>query len=100
LPLEAFLDTHIGAAAVLAKIAEAYRDDDRVAIAVIDNSRGRGNAAQSDVGFVKSAASKYRREELRGSLLNALDAAYEKGKRGQKEGISESIYKGIKGHAP
>jgi hypothetical protein len=100
LPLEAFLDTHIGAAAVLAKIAEAHRDDDRVAIAVIDNSRGRGKAAPSDIGFVKSAAAKYRRDELREALLSALETAYEKGKRGQKEGISESIYRGIKGHAP
>jgi hypothetical protein len=99
LPLEAFLDTHIGAAAVLAKIAEAYRNDDRVAIAVIDNSRGRGNAAPSDIEFVKNAAGKYRREELREKLLNALEAAYEKGKRGQKDGISEAIYRGIKGHA-
>jgi hypothetical protein len=100
LPLEAFLDTHIGAAAVLAKIAEAYRGNDSVAIAVIDNSRGRGNAAQSDIEFVKSAASKYRREELRRSLSEALDAAYENGKRGEKDGISEGIYRGIKGNAP
>jgi hypothetical protein len=100
LPLEAFLDTHIGAAVVLPKVAEAYRGNDRVAIAVIDNSRGRGKAAQSDIEFVKMAAGKYRREELRVKLFDALDAAYEKGRRGEKDGISEAIYKGIKGHAP
>jgi hypothetical protein len=39
LPLEVFLDTHIGSAEVLEKIALAYKGDSRVAIAVIDNSR-------------------------------------------------------------
>jgi len=100
LPLEAFLDTHMGAADVLVKIAAAYRDDDRVAIAIIDNSRGRGNAALSDIEFVKAAAAKYRRQELRAKLSSALDEAYEKGKRSEKDGISEAVYRGIKGHAP
>ena len=99
LPLDVFLDTHIGAANVLEKIAAAYRGNDRVAIAVIDNSRGRGNAAPSDIGFVKSAAGKYRREELKAKLSAALDEAYEKGKRGEKDGISEVVYKATKGHA-
>jgi Zeta toxin len=100
LPLEAFLATHIGAAEVLPKIAAAYRNDDRVAIAVIDNSRGRGNAGASDIEFVKAAAAKYSREELKAKLSEALDQAYEKGKRGDKAGISEAVYRGIKGHAP
>ena len=99
LPLEVFLDTHIGAAEVLEKIAETYKGDDRVAIAVIDNSRGRGNAAPSNLAFVKSAAGKYRREELKAKLSAALDDAYEKGKKGGKDGISEAVYKAIKGNA-
>ena len=64
LPLEAFLDTHLGALEVIAKIADAYKSNDKVAIAVIDNSRGRGNAALSDLEFVKAATAKYRRDEL------------------------------------
>jgi Zeta toxin len=100
LPLEVFLDTHMGAADVLVKIAAIYKDDDRVAIAVIDNSRERGNASVSNVEFVKAAAAKYRRQELRARLSNALDEAYEKGKRSEKDGISEAVYRGIKGHAP
>ena len=99
LPLEVFLDTHIGAADVLEKIAAAYGGNDRVAIAVIDNSRGRGNAAPSEIGFVKNAAGKYRREELKAKLSKALDEAYEKGKKGEKDGISEAVYRAIKGHA-
>jgi Zeta toxin len=99
LPLEVFLDTHIGAAEALEKLAQTYDGDDRVAIAVINNSRGRGNAAPSNIAFVKSAAGKYRREELRAKLSVALDEAYEKGKKGEKDGISETVYKAIKGGA-
>lgn len=100
LPLEAFLDTHIGAAEVLAKISDAYKNDDRVAIAVIDNSRGRGDAALSDIAFVKKSAGKYSRQELKAKLSKALDEAYEKGKRGEKGGISEAVYNAIKESAP
>ena len=99
LPLEVFLDTHIGAAEVLEKIAQAYKGNDKVAIAVIDNSRGRGNAAPSDIAFVKNAAGKYRRAELKAKLSAALDEAYEKGKKREKDGISEAVYKAIKGPA-
>lgn len=99
LPLEAFLATHIGAAEVLAKLSDAYKNDDRVAIAVIDNSRGRGNAALSDIAFVKKSAGKYSRQELKAKLSKALDEAYEKGKKGEKGGISEAVYKSIKGDA-
>ena len=99
LPLEVFLDTHIGSAEVLEKIAQAYRGDNRVAIAVIDNSRGRGNAGPSDIGFVKIAAGKYRRQELKAKLSAALEEAYENGKKGERDGISEAVYKAIKGHA-
>ena len=100
LPLEAFLDTHIGAAEVLAKISDAYKNDDRVAIAVIDNSRGKGDAALSNIAFVKKSAGKYSRQELKAKLSKALDEAYEKGKRGEKGGISEAVYNSIKGSAP
>jgi Zeta toxin len=96
LPLEAFLDTHMGAADVLEKLAAAYQGNDKVAIAVIDNSRGRGNAGPSDIGFVKVAAEKYRRDELKAKLSAALDEAYEKGKKGEKDGISEAVYRAIK----
>jgi hypothetical protein len=99
LPLEVFLDTHIGAAEVLEKISQAYKGNDKVAIAVIDNSRGRGNAGASDIGFVKIAAGKYRREELKAKLSAALDEAHEKGKKREKDGISETVYQAIKGHA-
>jgi len=97
LPLEAYIETHLGAPEVLLKIADLYKSDSRVAIAVIDNSRGRGGAAVSDLNFVRSIAGKYTREELNTKLVRALEDAYAKGKRGEKEGISEIIYHGFKG---
>jgi hypothetical protein len=97
LPLDAYVDTHLGAPEVLLKVAETYKGDARVEIAVIDNSRGRGDAVVSDLKFVRSIAGKYTREELKTKLARALEDAYEKGKRGEKDGISEVIYRGFKG---
>jgi hypothetical protein len=99
LPLEAFLETHLGAPEVLLKIAEMYKSDKRVEIAVIDNSGSRGKAALADLKFVQAVGRKYTREELRAKLLRALEDAYEKGKRGEKEGISERVYRAFKGPA-
>jgi hypothetical protein len=100
LPLDAFLETHAGSPAVLLKIAELYKNDKRVEIAVIDNSRGRGKSAVADLKFVGQAGGKYAREELRARLARALEDAYEKGKRGEKDGISETVYRAFKGNAP
>ena len=99
LPLEAFLDTHLGAPDVVLKIGETYKADKRVEIAIIDNSGGRGKAVVADLNFVRSVARKYTREDLKARLLRALEEAYEKGKRGEKDGISESIYRAFKGNA-
>ncbi|MGH7768414.1 MAG: zeta toxin family protein [Candidatus Binatia bacterium] len=99
LPLEVFLDTHLGAPEVLLKVAETYKNDKRVEIAIIDNSRGRGKAAAADLAFVQAVARKYTREDLRARLLRGLEDAYEKKKRGEKEGISEDIYRAFKGSA-
>ncbi|MGH7488857.1 MAG: hypothetical protein ACREMY_25130, partial [bacterium] len=98
LPLEAFLDTHLGAPEVLLKIAETYKGDKRVEIAVIDNSRGRGQAALADMNFFRAVAAKYTRQDLMAKLKRALEEAHEKGKRGEKDGVSEIIYRGFKGN--
>jgi Zeta toxin len=97
LPLDAYIETHLGAPEVLLKIADMYKDDKRLEIAVIDNSRGRGGAALSDLKFVRAVARKYTREELKTKLVQALEDAHEKGRRGEKDGISEIIYRGFKG---
>ncbi|HKA34932.1 MAG TPA: hypothetical protein VKH64_17090, partial [Candidatus Binatia bacterium] len=97
LPLDAYIDTHLGAPEVLLKIAELYKGDKRVEIAVIDNSRGRGEATLADLKFVRSVAGKYTRDELKAKLARALEDAHEKGRRGEKDGISDIIYQGFKG---
>jgi hypothetical protein len=99
LPLDIFINSHVGSIEALPRIAEHYKDDRRVAIAVIDNSRGVEKATVADLGFAKAMARKYTRDDLKAKLLRALEDAYEKGKKGAKDGISEDIYRAIKGHA-
>jgi len=100
LPLEIFLNSHMGAIESFPRIVEKYKDDHRVAIAVIDNSRGAGDGTVANLEFVKNMARKYSREDLKAKLLRALEDAYEEGKKGGKNGISESIYRAIKGDGP
>ncbi len=97
LPLEIFLNSHMGAIESFPRIVENYKDDRRVAVAVIDNSRGAGDGTVADLEFVKNMARKYSREDLKTKLLRALEDAYEEGKKGGKNGISENIYRAIKG---
>ncbi|HZD40743.1 MAG TPA: hypothetical protein VE131_08490, partial [Terriglobales bacterium] len=98
-PVEVFIQTHLGAPNVLLRLARKYRDEPRVAISVIDNSRGRGKAVVTDLDFVRRVAKKYTPEELRAKVIQALEDAHEKGKRREKGGISEAVYRAFKGHA-
>jgi hypothetical protein len=98
-PVEVFLQTHIGAPRVFLQIAKKYSGEPRLAISVIDNSRGRGNAVVANLDFVRRMANKYTPGELREKVLRALEDAYEKGKRREKGGISETVYRAFKGHA-
>lgn len=98
-PLEVILNTHLGAVETILKIADTYKNDPRIAIAVIDNRGGTASAKTADLAFVESMARKYSREDLKAQLSRALEEAYEKGKSGGKNGITEAIYRAIKGHA-
>lgn len=97
--LEVFLDTHMAAVEVFPRIADSYKDDPRVAITVIDNHETE-NAIASDLKFIETIGRKYSRAALKIALLRALDDAHEKGKKGGANGISESVYRAIKGRAP
>jgi len=99
IPLEVFLGTHIGAPKVVLHLAEQYKGDPRVAIGVIDNSRGRGKAVVADLEFLRRVADKYSAAALRAKLNQALEEAYEQGKRGEEGGISETVYRAFKGTA-
>ncbi|MBI2798974.1 MAG: zeta toxin family protein [Gammaproteobacteria bacterium] len=52
-PLESHLDTHIGSAETIQRLAERYAGNDKVKISVIDNTRGKGQAKASNLAFVK-----------------------------------------------
>ena len=98
-PLEVFLSSHLGAVETILKIAETYKNDPRLAVAIIDNRDGTASAKPADLAFVKSMARRYTREDLKVKLSRALEEAYEKGKRGGKNGIAEAVYRAIKGPA-
>ncbi len=93
LPLDYFLNTHMGAPKVLINVAKRFRGDPRVEITVIDGNRGIGNAVIADIKFLERVVQKYNREELRKALFRALEDAHKKGKRGKDGGISEIIYR-------
>lgn len=97
-PLEVFQRLHLEAPKVQLQIADHYKNDPRVGVSVIDNSRGRGKAAVADHEFLKRAASRYTPESLRAKLHEALEEAYEKGKKGQEGGVSEAVYRAVKGN--
>ena len=99
-PLEVFLSTHLGAVETILKIAVTFKNDPRVAVAIIDNREGTASAKPADLAFVQSMAHRYTREDLKAKLSRVLEEAYEKGKRVGKGGITEAIYQAIKGHAP
>jgi predicted LPLAT superfamily acyltransferase len=96
-PMEVILDSHLGSLETIVKIATAFKNNPQVAIVIVDNDSAQTNIA--DLAFIESRTRKYGREELRAKLLEALEIAYEKGQKGDPDGISEAIYREIKGRA-
>lgn len=88
-PLEAHEATHVGAAETIGKLAEIYKDDPRVTVRVLDNTRGRGNAAETGIEFVKG----FDYNNLRERLISALQKEYQDGR------INDAIYRGTLGNA-
>lgn len=86
-PLSEHLKTHVGAADVLARVAEKYKDDPRVEVHVVDNTRGMGKAGLSDVSFVKG----FDYNDMERKLSDALETEYHGGR------IPENVYRATKG---
>ena len=97
-PLEVFLSTHLGAVETIVKIAAAFKNNPQVAIVIIDNREGISKARIADPSFAEAMARRYTREELGAKLRLALEEAYEKGRRGDQNGIPENIHREIKGY--
>ena len=83
-PLSEHLKTHIGSRRVIEQLAEKYKDNPNVAIKVIDNSRGKGNAIASSLDNLP----RFNENELKGKLQDALQREYASGR------ISHAIYAG------
>lgn len=88
-PIAEHAKTHEGSAKVLHELAAKYKDNPRVDIMVVDNSKGKGKAVLTDI----SAVPKKGYDSLERKLNEALDTEYKAGR------ISESVYKGFKGEA-
>jgi len=97
-PLEVFLSTHLGAVQTIIKIAAAFKNYPAVSIVIVDNRDGIGNARIADLAFAEAMARRYTPEDLRAKLKRALEDAYEKGKKSGAAGISEAVYREIKGN--
>lgn len=74
-PLSAHVDTHVGARQVAAQLAERYKDDPRVVLRAIDNSRGKHNAVEVPLEKLPEV----NQVGLYERLENEVRAAFERG---------------------
>lgn len=88
-PLREHASTHRGAAEVLQQLAERYKDDPRVQITVLDNTRGKGKVQVADLGFIRG----FDYNGLEGKLNEALQAEHDAGR------ISGPVFRGTQGDA-
>ena len=90
-PIEEHVKTHLGSMDTVLALKEHYKGNKNVHIVVTDNSRGKGNAKDVPISFVKEKEKSYVASELREKLHSINKKLYERGK------ISESHYKGFRG---
>jgi hypothetical protein len=88
-PLAEHAKTHRGSAEVIQQLAERYKDDPRVSVSILDNTRGRGAQRVADMDFVRS----FDYTGLEGKLHEATESQHAAG------AISEAVYRGTTGHA-
>lgn len=86
-PLSEHAKTHVGSLKVIRDLVQRYADDPRVKIDIIDNSRGKGQAAPVDV----AALPHFDYNSLVGELHASLESEHSAGR------ISDSIHRGFKG---
>lgn len=86
-PVAVHLKTHVEANKAIREIAEHYKDNNQVQIAIIDNTRGRDKAAEISIADLPNISYDQFEEEIHATL-----------ERERSEGrISESVYRGFKG---
>ena len=89
-PLDAHVNTHTRSAETIRELSKRYKDNPNVAIEIIDNSRGAGNAV--NLGEDLSIIPEMNYDEL------WKEARYEINKGFQEGWIPEKIYRGFIGH--
>jgi hypothetical protein len=89
-PIDSHIKAHKGSLETVVELNKIYKDNPRVAIKVIDNSRGKGNQAMIDVEQLEGLkASDY--DKVKRDILEMLEGAYER-----KE-ITAETFRGFKG---
>jgi len=73
-PLDAFVEGHVGSRATIGQLIEKYADDPRVQIVVIDNSRGAGKAAVTTVDQIPQVSANGLKELLNEKIQEELQA--------------------------
>jgi len=86
-PIGEHVNTHVHSNEAIRQVAEHYKGDSRVEVMIIDNSRGRGNAALITLDELP----KIEYNSVAGVANEALEREYKAGK------ISESVYRGFRG---
>lgn len=86
-PLSAVEKSHKGSAATVQQVAESYADDPRVAVQVMDNSRGRNNQRLADLEVVRAVDY----TDVGSVLARKLDSLYEDGK------VSDAVFAATRG---
>jgi hypothetical protein len=85
-PLAEHVKTHVGASQVIERLAEHFKNDQRVQFDLIDNSNGRGGARLAPMSELKH----YDKDSTTTSVRKALESEHENGK------ISDATYRGFK----
>ena len=91
-PIEEHLKTHIGARKVIEELKEKYKNNPRVNIQIVDNSKGKGKAIASQLDKLP----KLEENEVRRRLHETLERVRNSG-IGGRERISDAIYRGTSG---
>lgn len=89
-PIDEHLGTHIGSRDVMDRLAAHFAGDQRVKITAIDNSRGRGNAAEVPLADIPKIEGKDY-TQLREKALQTLEQERAAGR------ISDAVYRGFRG---
>lgn len=87
-PIEAHIDTHVGAPDTALKLAKEFAEDENFSLEVVDNTHGKGGAQLSNIALLEN--SRYNSDELRRILNETLENNYAKGR------ISKEVYEGTR----